>query len=112
MGESLINLPTPSNVNLQGQHTYIDRTTLRQGIKDLVFIGLIRINQSQNSCCMITVFTAAKYEIEIECLASILISAFSKRGQSFQYYMQNISGMQEKKQNPRVKFYTFLSVTK
>lgn len=61
---------------------------------------------------MITVFTAAKYEIEIECLASILISAFSKRGQSFQYYMQNISGMQEKKQNPRVKFYTFLSVTK
>lgn len=55
---------------------------------------------------MITVFTAAKYEIEIECLASILISAFSKRGQSFQYYTQNISGMQEKKQNPRVKFYT------
>lgn len=92
MGESLINLSLPSNVNLQGQHTYIERTTVRQGIKALVFIGLIRINQSQNSCCMITVFTAAKYEIEIECLASILISAFSKHGQSFQYYTQNISG--------------------
>lgn len=73
MGESLINLSLPSNVNLQGQHTYIDRTTLRQGIKALVFIGLIRINQSQNSCFMITVFTAAKYEIEIECLTSIVI---------------------------------------
>lgn len=84
MGESLINLFLPSNVNLQGQHTYIDRTALRQGIKALVFIGLIRINQSQHSCCMITVFTAAKYEIEIECLTSILINAFSKHGQSYQ----------------------------
>lgn len=46
---------------------------------------------------MITVFTAAKYEIEIECLASILVSAFSKCGQGFQYYMQNISGKQIKK---------------
>ena len=61
---------------------------------------------------MITVFTAVKYEIEIECFTSILVSAFSKRGQSFQYYMQNISGMQEKKQKTRVKFYTFPSVVK
>lgn len=83
MGESLINLSLPSKVNLQGQHTYSDGTTLRQGIKALVFIGLIRINQSQNSCCMITVFTAAKYEIETECLSSILnkciLKAWSER---------------------------------
>lgn len=92
-GESLINLSLPSNVSLQGQHTYTDRTTPRQGIKSLVFIGLIRINQSQNLCCMITVFTAAKYEIEIECLAGTLINTFLMHGQSSQCYMQNISGM-------------------
>lgn len=99
MGESLINLSLPSNVNLLGQHTYTDRTTPRQGIKSLVFIGLIRINQSQNLCCMITVFTAAKYEIKIECLAGTLINAFSKQGQSSQCYMQNISGKQIKQNN-------------
>lgn len=99
MGESLINLSLTSNVNLQGQHSYINRTTLRQGIKALVFIGLIRIDQSQDSCCMITVFTTAKYEIEIECLASTLINAFSKHGQSFQYDMQNVSGKQINQSN-------------
>lgn len=45
---------------------------------------------------MITVFTAAKYEIEIECLAGTLINAFPKHGQSSQCYMQNISGKQTK----------------
>lgn len=46
---------------------------------------------------MITVFTAAKYEIKIECPAGTLIDAFSKQGQSS---MQNISGKQIKQNNP------------
>lgn len=45
---------------------------------------------------MITAFTAAKYEIEIECLAGTLINAFSKHGQSLQCYMLNNSGKQIK----------------
>lgn len=56
---------------------------------------------------MITVFTAAKYEIEIECFSSILISAFLKHGQNFQRaeHFMNARSKKKKKKKASMKFY-------